>query len=64
MISSGDRVTITGTAVDSGGGTVAGVEVSADGGTTWRPAQGTAAWSLDWSPGAARRGHDSRSRDR
>ena len=30
--------TITGTATDTGGGVVAGVEVSTDGGTTWHPA--------------------------
>lgn len=33
-------VTITGTAVDSGGGVVGGVEISTDGGTTWHPATG------------------------
>ena len=43
--SSGERVTITGTASDSGGGVVAGVEVSIDGGATWHAAQGTTAWS-------------------
>ena len=31
-------MTITGTATDAGGGVVAGVEVSTDGGTTWHPA--------------------------
>ena len=45
-------MTISGTATDSGGGVVAGVEVSVDGGATWHAAQGTAAWSFDWSPGA------------
>ena len=49
-VGSGDRVVITGTAADSGG-IVAGVEVSVDGGTTWRAAQGTAAWSFEWAPG-------------
>ena len=33
----GNPVTITGTATDAGGGVVAGVEVSTDGGTTWHP---------------------------
>ena len=33
-------VTISGTATDSGGGLVAGVEVSVDGGATWRRANG------------------------
>ena len=50
-VGSGDRVTITGTASDSGG-VVAGVEVSVDGGTTWRAATGTANWSFEWTPGA------------
>ena len=31
-------LTVTGTATDSGGGRVAGVEVSTDGGATWHPA--------------------------
>jgi hypothetical protein len=51
-VGSGDRVTITGTAVDSGGGVVAGVEVSVDDGATWHPAAGGAAWSFEWLPGA------------
>ena len=52
-VGTGDRVTISGTAADNvGGGVVAGVEVSVDGGTTWHPAQGTAAWSYQWTPGA------------
>src|SRR5215469_9255045 len=33
----GSTVTITGTATDAGGGVVAGVEVSTDGGSTWHP---------------------------
>ena len=41
-------VTLTGTASDSGGGTVAGVEVSMDGGATWHPASGTSTWSYEW----------------
>ncbi|WP_110182152.1 DUF4082 domain-containing protein [Nocardioides solisilvae] len=45
-IRNGDRVTVTGTATDSGG-RVAGVEVSGDGGQTWHPATGTTSWS--WS---------------
>jgi len=35
---------ITGVASDAGGGQVAGVEVSLDGGTRWHPAKGTEAW--------------------
>jgi N,N-dimethylformamidase beta subunit-like protein/uncharacterized protein DUF4082/Big-like domain-containing protein len=44
----GSAVTITGTAADSGGGVVAGVEVSVDGGTTWHPASGRESWSYSW----------------
>ncbi|MEO8681505.1 MAG: Ig-like domain-containing protein, partial [Vicinamibacterales bacterium] len=51
-VESGNRYTITGTAGDNGGGQVASVEVSVDGGATWRVAQGTSSWSYDWSPGA------------
>jgi hypothetical protein len=48
-LSDGAAVTITGTAVDSGGGRVAGVEVSTDGGQTWRPATtGTTSWTYSW----------------
>lgn len=43
-------VTITGTATDSGGGVVARVEVSTDGGTTWKAAQGLASWNYSWTP--------------
>jgi hypothetical protein len=46
----GQAVTITGTAVDFGGGVVAGVEVSTDGGLSWHPAQGRANWSYVWVP--------------
>jgi len=41
-------ITISGTASDAGGGVVAAVEVSTDGGTTWHRATGTAAWSHSW----------------
>ena len=41
----GDRVTVSGTATDSGGGRVAGIEVSADGGQTWQAATGTTSWT-------------------
>ena len=41
-------VTIKGTAHDSGGGVVAGVEVSVDGGTTWHPAVGQETWQYQW----------------
>ena len=41
-------VTITGSATDSDGGIVAGVEVSIDGGKSWHPATGTDRWSYEW----------------
>jgi len=49
-VQGGSDVTITGTAVDAGGGVVAGVEVSADGGSTWHPATGRGNWSYVWTP--------------
>jgi hypothetical protein len=51
----GSAVTVTGTATDTGGGVVAGVAVSTDGGSTWHPATVTSAadattviWSYTW----------------
>ena len=44
----GASATITGTASDSGGGVVAGVEVSTDNGATWHPASGTTNWTYTW----------------
>ena len=49
-IAQGTTVTITGTAADTGGGVVGGVEVSVDGGTTWHPAVGRTSWSYAWVP--------------
>jgi hypothetical protein len=49
-ITTGQVVTITGTAVDSGGGVVGGVEVSVDGGNTWHPANGRSSWTYAWTP--------------
>jgi hypothetical protein len=46
----GTPTTITGTAQDSGGGVVGGVEVSVNGGTTWHPAIGRGNWSYSWTP--------------
>jgi N,N-dimethylformamidase beta subunit-like, C-terminal/Domain of unknown function (DUF4082)/Bacterial Ig-like domain/Fibronectin type III domain/Bacterial Ig domain len=52
--SDGSAVTISGTATDAGGGVVAGVEVSTDGGTTWHPATTMSAantsvtWTYSW----------------
>jgi len=52
VISTTTTVSITGTASDAGGGTVARVEVSVDGGATYSPAMGTTAWSFNWTPAA------------
>ncbi len=49
-VTSGTIVTITGTAVDNGGGVVGGVEISTDGGTIWHPAIGRESWSYSWQP--------------
>jgi chitodextrinase len=46
-VAPGSTVTITGTATDSGG-RVGGVEISVDGGSTWRMATGRTAWSYTW----------------
>ena len=56
-MASGVAVTLTGTATDAGGGVVAGVEVSVDGGTTWHKAtlasaSASASWSYSWTPQA------------
>ncbi len=48
-VQDGAQITISGTASDGGGGVVAGVEVSTDGGETWHPATGTTAWSYTWT---------------
>ncbi|MGO9957690.1 MAG: N,N-dimethylformamidase beta subunit family domain-containing protein, partial [Solirubrobacteraceae bacterium] len=53
-VSDGSRVTVTGTATDSAGGVVAGVEVSTNGGSSWNPATLTSpdntavTWSYTW----------------
>ncbi len=47
-LTDGKAVTISGTASDAGGGVVAGVEVSTDGGSTWHPASGTTSWTYSW----------------
>ncbi|NKM36058.1 DUF4082 domain-containing protein, partial [Rhizobium laguerreae] len=49
----GSTVTITGTAADTGGGVVAGVEVSTDNGASWHPATGDENWTYSWSPQVA-----------
>jgi hypothetical protein len=53
-LTNGSAVTISGTATDAGGGVVAGVEISTDGGTTWHPATTMSAantsvtWTYSW----------------
>src|SRR5262245_34338871 len=46
----GTAVSITGTASDTGGGSVARVEVSVDGGGAFNAATGTTSWSFSWTP--------------
>jgi hypothetical protein len=48
----GSTVTISGSASDTGGGLIGGVEVSVDGGASWHPASGRAAWTYRWTVGA------------
>ncbi|MEU8042501.1 DUF4082 domain-containing protein [Streptosporangium sp. NPDC049078] len=43
-------VVIKGTATDTGGGVVAGIEVSTDGGNRWFPATGRENWQYRWTP--------------
>ncbi|MEU4695277.1 DUF4082 domain-containing protein [Actinoplanes sp. NPDC023714] len=47
-VKNGAKVTLTGTASDTGGGVVAGVEVSTDGGESWHPAEGTDSWTYSF----------------
>jgi hypothetical protein len=50
LVQSGSTpVTITGTASDAGG-KVGGIEISVDGGTNWRRAEGRESWSYSWIP--------------
>ena len=50
LVTAGSPVTVSGTAADTGGGRVGGVEVSVDGGATWHPATGRESWSYTWTP--------------
>ena len=45
----GQKVTITGTAQDFGGGIIAGVEISLDGGQSWWKTVGRENWSYSWN---------------
>ena len=49
-LSTNNTVIISGSATDGGGGVVAGVEVSVDGGATWQPATGAGSWTYSWTP--------------
>lgn len=46
----GTTLTISGTATEAGGGVLVGVEVSVDGGVTWKSATGTTSWTYVWTP--------------
>ena len=48
----GQPLTVNGTATDSGGGKVGGVEISTDNGTSWHPATGRSSWSYTFTPGS------------
>jgi len=48
-LTTGTVAVISGTSADASS-TVAGVEVSVDGGTTWTVATGTTNWSYNWTP--------------
>jgi hypothetical protein len=52
-VQSGTQTTVSGTATDTGGGVVGGVEVSTDGGSTWHPASGRGTWTYAWTPGTS-----------
>ena len=52
IVLTGATITITGAARDTSGGTVARVDVSVDGGSTYSAATGTTAWSFNWTPAA------------
>jgi hypothetical protein len=46
----GTTVNVTGTAADTGGGVVGGIEISVNGGNTWHPAVGRTSWTYAWTP--------------
>ena len=51
-VAAGTTVTVSGTAADTGGGVVGGVEVSTDG-ATWHPATGRGSWTYSFVPTTA-----------
>lgn len=50
VYAAGTLATVTGTAADAGGGVVAGVEVSTDGGRLWHAATFKESWLYRWTP--------------
>lgn len=50
IVTAGTPIAITGSATDAGGGVVAAVEVSTDGGRTWHLATGRGTWTYTWTP--------------
>ena len=52
-VTAGTPVSVSGSAVDTGGGRVGGVEVSVDGELSWHPATGRESWSYTWTPTAS-----------
>ncbi|NWF70769.1 MAG: DUF4082 domain-containing protein, partial [Chloroflexi bacterium] len=52
LIQTGVPFLISGTATDTGGGVVGGVEISTDNGLTWWRASGRESWSYLWTPPA------------
>ncbi|SIO28385.1 Ig-like domain-containing protein [Singulisphaera sp. GP187] len=53
ILQGGTPITISGTATDAGGGIVAAVEISTDGGLTWHRATGRNSWTYTWTPTAS-----------
>ncbi|GII83240.1 hypothetical protein Ssi03_12300 [Sphaerisporangium siamense] len=49
-LTSGTATVIQGTAADTGGGVVSAIEVSLDGGATWKQATGRDTWQYTWTP--------------
>ncbi|MGW7483095.1 N,N-dimethylformamidase beta subunit family domain-containing protein [Nonomuraea muscovyensis] len=52
-VPSGTTINLRGTAADSGGGSVAGVEISIDNGVRWFQAKGLTDWQFSFTTGAA-----------
>ncbi len=49
----GTAFTVNGTAADTGGGVLAAVEISVDGGVSWHRTTGRGSWSYTWVPSTA-----------